>query len=59
MTIKEAVINILNRYMPSERSKFEEASKMALQHNTEVSENHPYYSLRELDVALKIGEFDD
>ena len=59
MTIKEAVINILNRYMPSERSKFVEASKMALQHNTEVSKDHPYYSLRELYVALNMGEFDD
>ena len=59
MTVKQAVESILKIYMPNERKHFEEASKMALQHNTEVSEDHPYYSLRELYVALNMGEFDD
>ena len=59
MTVKQAVENILKIYMPNETKNYVEASKMALQHNTEVSEDHPYYSLRELYVALNIGEFDD
>jgi len=57
--IKQAVENILKVYMPSETTRYVEASKMALQHNTEVSKDHPYYSLRELYVALNMGEFDD
>ena len=59
MTVKEAVVRILEVYMPNERKKFEEASRMALQHNTEISKDHPYYALIELDVALNMGEFDD
>tara|TARA_R100001594_G_scaffold3027_3_gene11671 strand:+ start:409 stop:636 length:228 start_codon:yes stop_codon:yes gene_type:complete len=59
MTVKEAVQNVLKMYMPDERKHFEEASAMALQHNSEVVDNHIYYSLIELDVALHMGEFDD
>ena len=59
MTVKEAIQNILNMYMQDEQKHFEEASAMALQHNSEVVDNHIYYSLIELDVALHMGEFDD
>tara|TARA_R100000458_G_scaffold50117_1_gene50128 strand:- start:44 stop:259 length:216 start_codon:yes stop_codon:yes gene_type:complete len=59
MTVKEAVQNILNMYMQDEQKHFEEASAMALQHNSEVVDDHIYYSLRELYVALNMGEFDD
>ena len=59
MTVKEAVENVVKIYMADESARFQEASNMALQHNTEVSKDHPYYSLRELYVALKMGEFDD
>ncbi|MAC53686.1 MAG: hypothetical protein CME31_14200 [Gimesia sp.] len=59
MTVKEAVQNVLKMYMPDEQKHFEEASTMALQHNSEVVDDHIYYSLVELDVALNMGEFDD
>ena len=59
MTVKQAVENILNMYMSDEKKHFEEASAMALQHNSEVVDDHIYYSLRELYVALNMGEFDD
>ena len=59
MTVKEAVQNVLKMYMPDEQKHFEEASAMALQHNSEVIDSHIYYSLIELDVALHMGEFDD
>ena len=46
-------------FMQDEQKHFEEASAMALQHNSEVVDDHIYYSLRELYVALNMGEFDD
>ena len=58
MELKEAVQNILIKYMPEQKRHFKEACEMALKHNVDIYEsNHIYFSLYRLDKALERGEF--